>query len=315
MASQRLSRDGSGVRSPGPAAGGDHRAAGGTRSVEPPTRARPRAGLQSRLSGLRGRGDGQPARHAAMGGRSDLAGRRRTSRRDGIYGAIAYTAGALAHQQRGDHTEAARQLENVRRLRRLLRGAPWLNADLALRCADISLDLGDLAGALECAQVAGDALQGYPDAGTLPARLQRLETSGSGAGRTTGSPRPSSGSSLSCRRISRSRRSPIGSTSHAIPSRHRSRRSTTSSASRADPKQSRSSSRPASDRRKPRSRSRIQISTEAANPCRIAPGLKRATNISLFGRCHIDPPGRSVNGNDRSPKPSFPGRECTRRRI
>ena len=52
---------------------------------------------------------------------------------------------------------------------------PWLNADLALRCADISLDLGDVAGALEHAQVAGDALQGYPDAGTLPARLQRLE--------------------------------------------------------------------------------------------------------------------------------------------
>jgi LuxR family maltose regulon positive regulatory protein len=92
-----------------------------------------------------------------------------------VYSAIAYTAGALAHQQRGDHTEAACQLENVRRLRPLLRGAWWLNADLALRCADISLDLGDLAGALEFAQVAGDALQGYPDAGTLPARLQRLE--------------------------------------------------------------------------------------------------------------------------------------------
>ena len=65
------------------------------------------------------------------------------------YSAIAYTAGALAHQQRGDHTEAARQLENVRRVRRHLRGATWVNADLALRCADISLDLGDLAGALE----------------------------------------------------------------------------------------------------------------------------------------------------------------------
>ena len=91
------------------------------------------------------------------------------------YGATAYTAGALAHQQRGDHPEAARELENVRRLRPLLQGARWLNADLALRCADISLDLGDLAGALEFAQVAGDALQGYPDAGTLPARLQRLE--------------------------------------------------------------------------------------------------------------------------------------------
>ncbi|MGZ6565597.1 MAG: LuxR C-terminal-related transcriptional regulator, partial [Solirubrobacteraceae bacterium] len=91
------------------------------------------------------------------------------------YGAIASTAGALAHQQRGDHTEAARQLENVRRLRPLLGGAWWLNADLALRCAAISLDLGDLAGALEFAEVAGDALQGYPDAGTLPARLARLE--------------------------------------------------------------------------------------------------------------------------------------------
>ena len=94
---------------------------------------------------------------------------------DTIYGAIAYTSGALAHNQRGDQTEAARQLENVRRLRPLLRIGPWLNADLALRCADISLDLGDVASALEHAQVADDALQGYPDAGTLPARLQRLQ--------------------------------------------------------------------------------------------------------------------------------------------
>ncbi len=89
--------------------------------------------------------------------------------------AIAYAAGALAHQRRGAHAEAARQLENARRLRPLLHALPWLEADLALRCADISLDLGDLAGALEFALVASDALQGYPDAGTLPARLQRLE--------------------------------------------------------------------------------------------------------------------------------------------
>ena len=45
----------------------------------------------------------------------------------------------------------------------------------ALRCADASLELGDLGGALEFAQVAGDAVQGYPDAGTLPARLALLE--------------------------------------------------------------------------------------------------------------------------------------------
>ena len=94
---------------------------------------------------------------------------------DTIYGAIAYTAGALAHNQRGDQSEAARQLENVRRLRPLLRAGPWLNADLALRCADISLDLGDVPSAVDHAYVAGDALQGYPDAGTLPGRLQRLE--------------------------------------------------------------------------------------------------------------------------------------------
>ena len=89
--------------------------------------------------------------------------------------AVAYTGGALAHHQRGDHTEAAGQLERVRRVRRYLRAAPWVDVDVALRCADISLDLGDPAGALEFAQVAGDGLQGYPDAGTLAGRLRRLE--------------------------------------------------------------------------------------------------------------------------------------------
>ena len=58
---------------------------------------------------------------------------------DTIYGAIAYTAGALAHNQRGDQTEAARQLENVRRLRPLLRTGPWLNADLGLTPAELRI--------------------------------------------------------------------------------------------------------------------------------------------------------------------------------
>jgi LuxR family transcriptional regulator, maltose regulon positive regulatory protein len=89
--------------------------------------------------------------------------------------AVAYTAGALAHQQRGDHTEAARQLDSVRRLRRHVRGAKWADVDLAVRCGEISLGLGDPVGALEFAQGADDALQGYPDAGTLPVRLRRLE--------------------------------------------------------------------------------------------------------------------------------------------
>jgi LuxR family maltose regulon positive regulatory protein len=92
-----------------------------------------------------------------------------------VVSAVAHTAGALAHQQRGDYTEAARQLEGVRQFRRHLRATVWLDADLALRCADISLELGDHSGAFEFAQVADDALQQYPDAGTLPARLERLE--------------------------------------------------------------------------------------------------------------------------------------------
>jgi LuxR family maltose regulon positive regulatory protein len=89
--------------------------------------------------------------------------------------AIAYTAGALAHQQRGDYVEAARDLDSVRRCRPHLNAAPWADADLALRCAAISLNLGDHDGALEFEQIAGDALQGYPDGGTLPARLRSLE--------------------------------------------------------------------------------------------------------------------------------------------
>jgi LuxR family maltose regulon positive regulatory protein len=50
-----------------------------------------------------------------------------------------------------------------------------VGSDLALRCGDISLDLGDRVGALDLARVASDALHGYPDAGLLPARLRRLE--------------------------------------------------------------------------------------------------------------------------------------------
>jgi hypothetical protein len=130
-------------------------------------------------------------------------------------GAIAHPAGALAHQQRGDHTAVARELESVRRLRRHVHAAWWLNADLALRCAGISLDIGDPVGALEFGPVADDALQGYPDAGTLPARVRDLEARirrGQDYRLTSGELRV-----LSFQHTSRSRRSRIGSTSHGPP--------------------------------------------------------------------------------------------------
>ncbi len=154
-------------------------------------------------------------------------------------------------------TRRPRQLENVRRLHPLLRGVPWLNADLALRCADVSLDLGgDLAGALELAQVAGDALQGYPHGGTLPARLQRLEgriRRGQDYGLTPAELRLVAflPTHLSLQEIAD--RLYLA----RLPSRHTSRRSTTSSASQAGRKLSRISGRPASDRHKPKSRSQI----------------------------------------------------------
>lgn len=90
-------------------------------------------------------------------------------------GAIAATAAAIAHQIRGDHVAAAQQLEAVRERRRYVPGIVWIEADLALRCADVSLDLGDASGALAFTQVAGDKLQGYPDPGALPLRLERVE--------------------------------------------------------------------------------------------------------------------------------------------
>jgi LuxR family transcriptional regulator, maltose regulon positive regulatory protein len=94
---------------------------------------------------------------------------------DTVFSAVASTAQASAHLERGDHTAATRHTEIVRQLRPLLQAARWLDADLTLRCADISLDIGDRPGAVEFAQFADDALRGYPDPGALPARLRRIE--------------------------------------------------------------------------------------------------------------------------------------------
>ena len=54
-------------------------------------------------------------------------------------------------------------------------------ADLALRCADISLDAGDLAGALDFAQVVDDALRGISRRGNAARPGGRGSTGGSAA--------------------------------------------------------------------------------------------------------------------------------------
>jgi len=92
-----------------------------------------------------------------------------------VFSAIASAAGARAELERGDHRAASRHVESVRRLRPILRAARWLDADLALRCGEVSLDVGDRPGAVEFAQIADDVLQGYSEAGALPARLGHLQ--------------------------------------------------------------------------------------------------------------------------------------------
>ena len=110
----------------------------------------------------------------------------------------------------------------------------------------------------------------------------RASENGSAEGRTTSSPRPSSGSSLSCRPISRSRRSPIDSTSPAQPSRPRSRRSTTSSASRPGPKPSRSSTSTTSERPTAGPQAQIRL------PAELASSHATARWFGQCGRCRTD---------------------------
>lgn len=88
---------------------------------------------------------------------------------------IAAVARAHVHEHRGDHPHAEREIASVRSHWGNLPGVTWLKADLAIRCANICLGLGDAPGALEFAQRAGDALQGYADPGVLPARLAGVE--------------------------------------------------------------------------------------------------------------------------------------------
>jgi LuxR family transcriptional regulator, maltose regulon positive regulatory protein len=58
----------------------------------------------------------------------------------------------------------------------MLHALRWWEADISLRSAELSLDLGDIDSALELADVARGALNDYPDPGMLLARLTALDT-------------------------------------------------------------------------------------------------------------------------------------------
>jgi LuxR family transcriptional regulator, maltose regulon positive regulatory protein len=79
----------------------------------------------------------------------------------------------LAHD--GDVERAKAELAKARRLRHLVGGARWINADINLRWGNTSLLLGALTDAQQHADDARAALHGYPDPGRLTARLTQLD--------------------------------------------------------------------------------------------------------------------------------------------
>ena len=199
---------------------------------------------------------------------------------DTIYGAIAYTAGALAHNQRGDQTRgrtparerpaaaptAPRGPMAQRRSRAALRRHQPRPRRRCRRPRTRAGRRRRATGIPRCRNAPGP-VAASPSADQARTGL-RTHTRRAPARRFPADASLAPGAS------------PIVFTSRARPSRHTSRRSTASSASQADPTLSRSSSTPASNRQKPRSRSRVQSSTGVAMPeSRLA---DRATISSIL---------------------------------
>ena len=86
-----------------------------------------------------------------------------------------YVAHATVLQHDGLLPQAREALAHARRIIPTLHAVSWCEADISLRCAQLSLSLGDVDGALELGDVARGALAHYPDPGMLVARLGALD--------------------------------------------------------------------------------------------------------------------------------------------
>jgi LuxR family maltose regulon positive regulatory protein len=110
--------------------------------------------------------------------RSALQGRRLVDAHgfDHVLFAIStYVAMAVCKLHAGAARRAAEELTEVARLFPMAVAFPWLAADVAIRCGEAHLGVGDRAQALAYLDSARESLARYPDAGTLPQRLERLE--------------------------------------------------------------------------------------------------------------------------------------------
>jgi LuxR family transcriptional regulator, maltose regulon positive regulatory protein len=92
-----------------------------------------------------------------------------------VTAAPVFTAKAMVLAHDGDFDRAKPEFAVALRLGHLVHGARWMNADMNLRWGNISVELGDRTAAREQADEARAALHGYPDPGTLPARLAQLD--------------------------------------------------------------------------------------------------------------------------------------------
>lgn len=94
---------------------------------------------------------------------------------DVLQSTAAYTAHAAVLLHDGLLPQAGKALDHVRRLLPMLHALRWFEADISLRCADMSLDLGDTDAGLGLADIARAALDLYPDPGKLRVRLAALD--------------------------------------------------------------------------------------------------------------------------------------------
>jgi LuxR family maltose regulon positive regulatory protein len=86
-----------------------------------------------------------------------------------------YTAHATVLEHDGLLPQSEAALHNALRLLPMVHAVRWWEADIAIRCAEVQLGLGDLDRTLELADLARSAIRHYPDAGLLPQRLRSLE--------------------------------------------------------------------------------------------------------------------------------------------
>jgi LuxR family transcriptional regulator, maltose regulon positive regulatory protein len=86
-----------------------------------------------------------------------------------------FTAKAMVHAHDGDFDRATHELAEALRLKHLVGGARWMNADMNIRWGNINIQLGNRGAARQQADDARAALRGYPDPGALPDRLAQLD--------------------------------------------------------------------------------------------------------------------------------------------